>query len=91
MTKYKKDKLGWIKFAPGYYKNDLFPNIIICRVKAAGVLYPWGVMSGYWVGYPAKTSFQPDKKFDFGGLIVDGKLACHKKAIEIQKKYKEAA
>ena len=34
---------------------------------------------------------KPDKKFDFGGLIVDGKLTCHKKAIEIQKKYKEAA
>tara|TARA_R100001129_G_C5199537_1_gene213389 strand:- start:165 stop:416 length:252 start_codon:yes stop_codon:yes gene_type:complete len=78
---YRKDKLGWIKFNPSYYKNNQFPNIVIYRINAPGVLYPWGIRSGYW----KDGKFFFDGKLDKGGMQCWDKLECHEIAEQYQK------
>ena len=53
-TKWKRDKK-----LRGHYRNEDYPNVILDRVKASGVLRPWSIDVGYW----KKDTFVPIKSF----------------------------
>ena len=83
--RYRKDKLGWIKFNPSYYRNDLYPNIVLHRYNVPGVLYPWEVYNGKFVG----DAFHFDGRFGILGLSAGDKSSCTDHAARLQKKYKQ--
>jgi len=91
MKKYEhRFKPGWFGFASKrkqatrFYQNKKYPNVLLAKTPAAGVLYPYSFMVGKWIN---DNDFEGWNFTKYAG--INATMETDYFAIKLQKFYNE--